>query len=232
MRSSALIRPAAAMIAVPCWSSWNTGMVISSRRRCSMMKHSGALMSSRLMPPKVGPSRRTQLTNSSTSVRVDLEVDAVDVGEALEQDRLALHHRLGGEGAQVAQAQDGGAVGDHGHQVAAGGVVVGGVGVLLDREAGGGDAGRVGERQVAGGGQRLGGRDLDLARAAAGVQLERLLGGDMRARRQPARPRPARRPGRSSLVSSPRAGVRLCGPGAGRASAHAASWPRRGRATT
>ena len=28
---------------------------ISSRRRCSMMKQSGALMSSRLMPPKVGP---------------------------------------------------------------------------------------------------------------------------------------------------------------------------------
>ena len=26
VRSSALIRPAAAMIAVPCWSSWNTGM--------------------------------------------------------------------------------------------------------------------------------------------------------------------------------------------------------------
>ena len=52
---SALIRPAAAMIAVPCWSSWKTGMSISSRSRCSMMKHSGALMSSRLMPPKDGP---------------------------------------------------------------------------------------------------------------------------------------------------------------------------------
>ena len=31
------------------------GDVINSRKRCSMMKQSGALMSSRLMPPKVGP---------------------------------------------------------------------------------------------------------------------------------------------------------------------------------
>jgi malate dehydrogenase (oxaloacetate-decarboxylating)(NADP+) len=45
---------AAAMIAVPCWSSWKTGMFISSRNCCSMMKHSGALMSSRLMPPNEG----------------------------------------------------------------------------------------------------------------------------------------------------------------------------------
>ncbi len=65
--SSALISPAAAMIAVPCWSSWNTGMSIASRSRCSMMKQPGALMSSRLMPPKVGPSRRTQATKASTS---------------------------------------------------------------------------------------------------------------------------------------------------------------------
>ena len=55
VRSSALSRLASAMMAVPCWSSWKTGMSISSRRRCSMMKHSGALMSSRLMPPNAGP---------------------------------------------------------------------------------------------------------------------------------------------------------------------------------
>ena len=49
---------------------------------------------------------------------VDLEVDAVDVGEALEQHGLALHHRLAGQRAEVAQAEHGGAVGDHGDQVA------------------------------------------------------------------------------------------------------------------
>jgi len=42
------------MMAVPCWSSWNTGMSISSLRRRSISKHSGAAMSSRLIPPKVG----------------------------------------------------------------------------------------------------------------------------------------------------------------------------------
>ncbi len=65
--SSAFSRPAAQITAVPCWSSWKTGMSISSFRRCSMMKHSGALMSSRLMPPKVGPISLTALMNSSAS---------------------------------------------------------------------------------------------------------------------------------------------------------------------
>ena len=53
--SSALRSPAAAMMAVPCWSSWKTGMSSSSFSFSSMMKQSGALMSSRLMPPKLGP---------------------------------------------------------------------------------------------------------------------------------------------------------------------------------
>ena len=55
----------------------------------------------------------------------DLEVDGIDVGEALEQHRLAFHHRLGGQRAEVAEAEDGGAVGDDGDEVALGGVVVG-----------------------------------------------------------------------------------------------------------
>ena len=133
-------------------------------------------------PAEGGPEHADAVHEFVDVGGVDLEVDAVDVGEALEQDRLALHHRLGGESAQVAQAQDGRAIGDDGHQIAAGGVVVGGVGILLDREAGRRDAGRVGERQVAGGGQRLGGRDLDLARTAPAVQLEGFLGRDTRTR--------------------------------------------------
>ena len=56
---------------------------------------------------------------------VDLEVDGVDVGEALEQHRLAFHHRLGGERAEIAEAEDRGAVGDHRDEVALGGVVEG-----------------------------------------------------------------------------------------------------------
>ena len=67
---------------------------------------------------------------------VDLEVDAVDVGEALEQDGFALHHRLAGQRADVAQPEHRGAVGDDRHQVAARGVIVGGVGILGDLDAG------------------------------------------------------------------------------------------------
>jgi hypothetical protein len=90
---------------------------------------------------------------------VDLEVEHVDAGELLEQDRLALHHRLGGQRADIAQAQHGGAVGDHGHQVAARGVVAGQVGVGGDGLAGGGDAGGIGQAEVALGGHALGGLD-------------------------------------------------------------------------
>ena len=45
-------------------------------------------------------------------LRVDLEVEDVDVGELLEQAGLALHHRLAGERADVAEAEHRGAVGD------------------------------------------------------------------------------------------------------------------------
>ncbi len=110
---------------------------------------------------------------------VDLEVDRVDVGEALEQDRFALHHRLGGERAEIAEAEHRRAVRDHRHEIALGGVLEDLVRVLPDREAGCGDARRVGEREIALRGQRLGRRDLDLAGPAAAMQLERLLVGDV-----------------------------------------------------
>ncbi len=66
--SQALSSAAPEMIAVPCWSSWKTGMRRRLRSFSSISKHSGALMSSRLMPPKVGSSAATTSTNLSTSV--------------------------------------------------------------------------------------------------------------------------------------------------------------------
>ena len=72
---------------------------------------------------------------------VELDVEDVDVGKALEEDPFPLHDRLAGQGAEVAEAQDGGAVGDDRHQVALGGVLVGILGILLDRQAGLGNAG-------------------------------------------------------------------------------------------
>jgi hypothetical protein len=64
---NALSRAAALMMAVPCWSSCMTGMESCSRRAFSIRKHSGALISSRLMPPNVGSSAFTICTNFSGS---------------------------------------------------------------------------------------------------------------------------------------------------------------------
>jgi hypothetical protein len=64
---SAFVKAASTTIAVPCWSSWNTGMSRSARSRRSISKQRGAEMSSRLMPPNPGEMCRTVATISSTS---------------------------------------------------------------------------------------------------------------------------------------------------------------------
>ena len=107
------------MMAVPCWSSWNTGIFMRSRSLRSTMKHSGALMSSRLMPPKVGSSAATMSTMLVGIGGVDLDVEHVDAGELLEQAALAFHHRLAGERADVAEAEHRRAVGDDRDQIGA-----------------------------------------------------------------------------------------------------------------
>ena len=48
---SAFVRAAETTMAVPCWSSWKTGMSSASWSRRSISKQRGALMSSRLIPP-------------------------------------------------------------------------------------------------------------------------------------------------------------------------------------
>ena len=97
---------------------------------------------------------------------IDLEIDRIDIGEALEQDRLALHHRLGGERAEIAEAEDRGAVGDHGDEVGARGVVIGAARILRDGQHRHGDARRIGEREVALRRHRHGRDDLELAGTA------------------------------------------------------------------
>ncbi len=111
------------------------------------------------------------------------EVDAVDVGEALEEGDLALHHRLGGERPEIAEPEHRGAVRDHRDHVAAGGVVIGMIRIAGDVQAGLGDPGRVGEAQIARRGKRLGDADLELAGPSLRMQAERLF------RRDPCRAR-------------------------------------------
>ena len=97
-----------------------------------MMKQSGALMSSRLMPPK-GRSQIADAVDECVDVRrIDFEIDGVDIGEALEEDRLAFHDRLRSQRAEIAQAEDRRAVGNHGNKIAARGVIVSGIGPFGD----------------------------------------------------------------------------------------------------
>ncbi|CAM5637005.1 hypothetical protein SVIOM74S_08259 [Streptomyces violarus] len=64
---SAFVRAARTTIAVPCWSSWKTGMSRASRSRASISKQRGAEMSSRLMPAKPGAIALTISTIASVS---------------------------------------------------------------------------------------------------------------------------------------------------------------------
>ena len=132
-------------------------------------------MSSRLMPPKVGSEGLHHPDHLLGLGDVELDVEDVDVGEPLEEDALPLHHRLGGEGADVAEAEDGGSVRDHGHEVPAGGVVEDAPRLLVDLPAGLGDAGAVCEREVPLGLGGLGGPDLDLPGPSAQVVVEGIL---------------------------------------------------------
>ena len=50
----ALIIPARTTIAVPCWSSWKTGISKVAFSRSSISKQRGALISSKLIPPNPG----------------------------------------------------------------------------------------------------------------------------------------------------------------------------------
>ena len=115
--SSAFSKAAPEMMAVPCWSSWKTGIFMVRRSSSSMRKHSGALMSSRLMPPKVGSSNwQVRMISCGSSV-VELDIEDVDIREAFEQHRLAFHHGLARQRADVAQAQHGGSIGDDRDQI-------------------------------------------------------------------------------------------------------------------
>ena len=96
-----------------------------------------------------------------------LDVEHVDAGEFLEEDRLALHHRLGGERSDRAEAEHGGAVGEDGDEILARGVDRSRLGIGCDGLAGECDAGRIGERQVALVGERLRRHDLELSGLAA-----------------------------------------------------------------
>src|SRR5690606_22087842 len=116
--------------------------------------------------------RRDDLDQLVRIALVELDVEHVDAGELLEQDALAFHDWLARQRANVAQAEHGGAVADHCHQVGPRGELAGRVRVGHDRLAGIGHARRVGQGQVALGHHRLGRDHLDLPVRREAVVVE------------------------------------------------------------
>ncbi len=106
------------------------------------------------------------------------DVDRIDVGEALEQDGLAFHHRLRGQRAKVAKAKDRSAVRNHGNEVALGRILISIGRIGGDRLYRHGHAGRIGQTQIALRRHRLRGDDLDFPRADRLVIEQRLTLGE------------------------------------------------------
>jgi hypothetical protein len=126
--------------------------------------------------------RREELAETDDLFRVfavDLDVEDIDVGKALEEHTFALHHRFAGHWADVAETEDGGAVGNHSNQVPLVGVLINQLGVAGDLKARFGDPGCVGQRKVALSDARLGRYDLGFSVSLAGVVGESLFFRDL-----------------------------------------------------
>ena len=114
---SAFSSAARTTIAVPCWSSWKTGMSSRSRSRASISKQRGAEMSSRLIPPKTGAIALTAATISSGSV-VSRQIGQASMPpNSLNSIALPSITGSAASRADVAQAEHRGAVGDDGDRV-------------------------------------------------------------------------------------------------------------------
>jgi hypothetical protein len=103
---------------------------------------------------------------------VELDVEHVDAGELLEEDRLAFHDRLGCERADIAQAQHCCAVGHHAHQIATCRETRGVQRIGDDLFTRRGHAGRVGQRQISLVQQLLGRRNRNFAGGGKLVVIE------------------------------------------------------------
>ena len=146
--ASAPSRAARTTTAVPCWSSWKTGMESRSWSRCSISKQRGARDVLEVDPAE-GRRQTHHGLDDLVGVRgVEADRDRVHAAELLEQHRLALHDRHRRRRPDVTQAQHRGAVGDHGDGVGDPGVVAHQRGVGGDRLAHLGHPGGVGQRQI------------------------------------------------------------------------------------
>ena len=102
---------------------------------------------------------------------VQLQVENIDIGVDFKQQAFALHYGFTCCRANVAQTQYRSSIGNHGDQVALGGVFVNGFGIGLNFEARLGYTGGIGQGQVALGSGFLGGNHFDFPRASFGVVM-------------------------------------------------------------
>ena len=92
----------------------------------------------------------------------DAQGDGVHPAKGFEQGAFALHHRHPGLRPDVPQTEDGAAVGDHSHQVAPAGVLIGQLHIVPDPETGLGHPGGIGDGQLLGVGDGAFGDNIQL----------------------------------------------------------------------
>ena len=122
--------------------------------------------------------RLQKLTQSDDLFRflgIHLQIEDVDVSESLEQHAFAFHHRLAGQRPNIAETQHRGTIGDHRHQVSAGGVFECQFGLFMNFQAWLRHAWAIGQAQVPLRAARFGGNNFDLALPPGAVVVQRVL---------------------------------------------------------
>ena len=107
---------------------------------------------------------------------IQLDIEDVDIGEALEEHALAFHDGFAGERADIPEAQHGGSVAHHAHQVGFSGVGIGEGRVPFDLQAGNGYPGGIRQAQVALRAAGLGGHHGNFAGGWCGMILQCIFG--------------------------------------------------------
>jgi hypothetical protein len=108
-------------------------------------------------------------------VRVELDIEHVDIGKPFKEDSLPFHDGLAGESPDVAQTQHRRPVAHDCDKISFGGIEVGVVRVCMNLHAGLGHAGCVGKREIALRRAGLRGDYFDLSPPALRVIIERFL---------------------------------------------------------
>ncbi len=170
--SSAFANAAAATTGMLWRFSWNTGNV---QRRAEPLVNAQSIRRGDVLEHDPAESRLEPLHRLDEDVgvfRVDFEVEHVDVGEPLEQQRESFLHRLRRQRADVAEPGHGRTVRDQSNEVAVPRVAERLVGVGIDRFTRPRRARQVRQAHLARRQARLDRPHLDLSRPFARVILE------------------------------------------------------------